>query len=275
MRFRARELWLALAGLVAFQNLLLLPTSQEGQNLLIFTMLLWGGALICIEDQLPTLEPNPGRIGLLLGGVLLVAVVVRSARIVHYDPVIYPLTVVAGLALALLCVPPSQLGRFRDPLLILLLLPLSKLLQVAIPQALLSTSTAAATAVQLQALGFQAAVEGRDLLLPGGNLFVEDGCNGFDLIMQVVAVAVIFLLAFPLRSGPKRLLMLVVAPLIGFATNVMRIALLAVINASDWPHHKALFVFFHETEGSLVFAALSVSLFALLYLRLLEPELDG
>lgn len=274
MRLRARELWLALAALVALQNLLVLHTTQDSPNLVVFALLLWGGALICLEDQLPELEPNPGRIGLLIGGVLLVATVLRSSAIVHLDSVIYPLTVLAGLALALLCVPPRQLGRFRDPLLILMLLPISKVIAVA-NDVQLSMATAGASSVLLQALGFEAVMDGRQVLLPGGSVLVAGPCNGLDMILQVAAIAVIFLMAFPLRRWPQRLLLLVAATLIGFACNVVRISLLAVIHADGGGGAKWWFDFFHESNGSLVFSAVGVTIFALLYLRVLERELSG
>jgi len=275
VRLKARELWLALAALVALQNLLVLHTTQDSPNLVVFALLLWGGALICLEDQLPALEPNPGRTGLVVGGVLLVAVLLRSGRILHYDAVIYPLTVLAGLALALLCVPPRQLGRFRDPLLILLLLPLNKLLEVLAPVPLLSRATAAASALLLQAVGFESSVDGTHVLLPGGSVSVWASCTGIDMILQVAAIAVIFLLAFPVRHWPLRLLLLVLAPLIGFASNVGRISLLAVIHAQGGPSSQWWFDFFHESNGSLLFAAIGVTVFARLYLHLLEAELDG
>lgn len=273
MRFRARELWLALAALVALQNLLVIHNTQDSPTLVVFALLLWGGALICLEDQLPELEPNPGSAGLLVGGVLLVAVLLRSGRILHYDAVIYPLTVLAGLALAMLCVPLGKLGRFRDPLLILLLLPLYKLIEVTAPESRLSLATAGASGVLLQALGFEAAVSGRQVLLPSGSVSVAGVCNGIDMILQVAAIAVIFLLAFPLQGWPQRLLVLAAAPLIGFASNVGRISLLAVIHSEGGSGARWWFDFFHESNGSLVFAALGVSVFALLYLRVLEREL--
>lgn len=274
MLLRARELWLALAALVALQNLLVLHTTQDSPTLVVFALLLWGGALICLEDQLPTLDPSPGRTGLLVGGVLLVAVLFRAGRILHYDAVVYPLTVLAGLSLALLCVPLRQLGRFRDPLLILLLMPLNKLLEVIAPVPSLSRATALASGVLLQALGFEASVDGPQVLLPGGSVSVWGACTGIDMILQVSAIAVIFLLAFPLQGWPQRMLMLAAAPLIGFVSNVGRIALLAVIHAEGGTGGRWWFAFFHDSNGSLVFAAVGVSVFALLYLRVLERQLS-
>lgn len=275
MQFRAREIWLSLAALVALQNLLVLHTTQDNPTLVVFALLLWGGALICLEDQLPALVPNPGRTGLVVGGMLLTAVVLRSGRILHLDAVIYPLTMLAGLALALLCVPLRQLGRFRDPLLILLLLPLSLLIKVMTPEASLSVATAAASTVLLQAVGFEATFSGRQVLMPGGNVSVGGPCNGVDMILQVAAIAMVFLLAFPLRGWAKRLLILAAAPLIGFLFNVVRISLLAVINAHGGSGATWWFDFFHESNGSLVFSALGVTVFAQLYLQVLEHQLNG
>jgi exosortase/archaeosortase family protein len=86
-------------------------------------------------------------------------------------------------------------------------------------------------------------------------------------------VAVIFLLAFPLRRWSDRWLVLLAAVPLAIASNVIRISLLALIVGLRVPHQTALFVFFHDDMGSLVFSVLAVLLLGKLYLRLIDRQL--
>jgi exosortase/archaeosortase family protein len=90
---------------------------------------------------------------------------------------------------------------------------------------------------------------------------------------QIVCVAVIFLLAFPIRSWTSRTVVLLVAPVIGLVCNTFRIALLAVFAGNGQGKGSWLFDFFHESTGSLVFSGVAVMIFGMVYMRLLEREL--
>ena len=74
-----RRLWLLLAAAVASQNVALLFHTQGGQAS-VMGLLIWAGALICLEDRLPLLRPQPNRVQLVLGSVLLLWVIGRSAQ---------------------------------------------------------------------------------------------------------------------------------------------------------------------------------------------------
>ena len=102
---------------------------------------------------------------------------------------------------------------------------------------------------------------------------VNPSCSGRNTISQLFAVAAIFIGAFPLRQRWLSLLLLALSPLLGFLGNCFRIACLALINSSDWAEKKYWFDFFHESEGSLVFAAISVSVFAWGYLKIMDRQL--
>lgn len=267
-----RNLWLLLALLVASQNCSVFHTSQDDKVALL-AVLVWGGALICLEDQLETMRPRPGWIGLLLGTALLLAVLARTTVILHGDGLLFALAPLAGLALALLCQPLRQLPRFRDPLLCLLLLPAYRLFLLLLPEQPLSRLTARITAAGMSLLGLDVVLQGTDVLLPGGGVRVAGPCSGSETIGQLLCIAVIFLLAFPLRSWVGRCFLLLVAPVIGLLANALRIAVLALLTTPGLGSGRQLFAFFHEQAGSLVFAALGVSLYGWLYLRLLEWDL--
>ena len=267
-----RNLWLLLALLVATQNSAVFHTSQSA-NVTVLAVMIWGGALICIEDQLDDLEPNPGLFGLLVGSILLLWALARTAVILHWDGLIFLLAPLAGLALALLCLPLRQLGRFRDPLLCLLLLPSFALLMRVLPEEPLSLLTARGAGFWLSILGLDVVVQGRSVMLPGGGVQVLAACNGLDMMAQILCVGLIFMLAFRIRSWFSRLLLFAAAPVIGLVCNTFRIALLAGCAGVGQGKGSPLFTFFHDETGSLVFSGVAVFVYGLLYINLLEREL--
>lgn len=267
-----RNLWLLLALLVATQNCAVFHTSQSA-NVAVLALMIWGGAMICIEDQLDDLRPSPGALGLILGSLLLVWVMARTAVVLHWDGLLFLLAPLAGLALSLLCLPLHQIGRFRDPLLGLMLLPSFALLMRVLPEQPISLLTARIAGVWLAALGLDVLVQGRLVMLPAGGVEVLSACNGLDMMAQILCVGLIFLLAFRIRSWFSRLLLFLCAPLIGLVANSFRIALLAGFAGMGQGKGSSLFTFFHEDSGSLVFSGVAVFVYGMLYMRLLEREL--
>ncbi|MCP9833679.1 MULTISPECIES: exosortase/archaeosortase family protein [unclassified Cyanobium] len=267
-----RNLWLALSAAVAIQNVAVFQSSQS-EHITVFSLLVWGGAVICMEDQFEDLEPRPAAWGLIIGTLVLLWVLTRSAVILHWDGLLFALAPIGGAALGLLAEKPSQLGRFRDPLLCLMLLPGFALLMRILPEAPISLLTARVSGFWLSILGLDVIVNARSVLLPGGGVKVLGPCNGVDLMAQILCVGVIFLLAFPIRSWTSRFLLFLAAPLIGLICNTFRIALLAVFAGNGYSKGSWWFDFFHESTGSLVFSGVAVLIFGRLYMQLLEREL--
>ncbi len=267
-----RNLWLALAAAVAVQNIAVFQSSQS-EHTTVFAVLVWGGAVICMEDQFEDLRPRPAAWGLVIGTLLLIWVLARSAVILHWDGLLFALAPIGGLALGLLAEKPAGLGRFRDPLLCLMLLPGFALLMRTLPEEPISLLTAEVSGFWLSILGLDVSVNARSVLLPAGGVKVLGPCNGVDLMAQILCVGVIFLLAFPIRSWTSRCLLFLAAPLIGLICNTFRIALLAVFAGNGNSKGSWWFDFFHESTGSLVFSGVAVLVFGMVYMRLLEREL--
>lgn len=267
-----RNLWLLLAAAMACQSVAVFTSSQDA-HIGVYALLVWGGALICMEDQLEGLEPRPSRVGLLLGSLLLLWVLARTARILFWDGMLFMLAPMAGLALALLIVPPRRLGQLRETLLCLWMLPAFAVLMRVMPEEPLSLLTARLSGQWLGILGIDTFVNGRSVIVPDGGVTVLGACNGLDMIAQIVCVGLIFLMAFPIRSNLSRLLALLAAPLIGLLANTVRIALLALITTTGQGKGAMWFEFFHKEMGSLVFSGLAVYLFGMVYMHLLEREL--
>lgn len=267
-----RELWIWLAAIVVI-NHLVLAYRMQSIDFVVLAALTWGGALLCIEDRLPDLKPEPSHLSLVLGGLLLVACFWRSAQVFHPEPVIHLLALPQAVGLALLVVPIRQLLRFVAPLIVAGMLVVELLLPELIPLKALSRLTAQVSGGMLNLTGFEAIVAAQQIWLPNGGVHVNNACAGREIITQLICVATIFLLAFPLKQKGWRVTMLLLAPLMAILVNAARIALLAWINASELAEKAYWFKFMHEDDGSLIFGAISVSLFAWSYLKLLDRQL--
>jgi len=269
----ARNAWLLIASTVAIQNIVVFHTSQN-ESMTIFAILIWGGALICMEDLIETLYPAPNAIVAMLASLVLFFVLFRTSLVLHSDGVLFLLPPLAAVSLFLLIEKPKFILKFRDSLLSMLLFPANILLMRIVPEVPLSLLTAKLAAFWLSILGLDPIVNGRDVFLKGGGVTVLGACNGLDMIAQVICISIIFLLAFRLHSPISRFLILLIAPLIGLLSNTIRIALLTIFSANGSGHGYGFwFDFFHKQTGSLIFSGLAVFVFGSVYMRFLEHEL--
>ncbi|MFN5119191.1 MAG: exosortase/archaeosortase family protein [Cyanobacteriota bacterium] len=268
----ARNLWLWLAAAVACQNLAVFHSSQSA-SVTVFALLVWGGALICMEDQLESLRPSPTRLGQLAGGLLILFIIFRTSRILQWDGLLFLLAPASAIGLGLLCDKPRNLLRFKESFLCLLLIPAFALIMRLIPETPLSVATAAISGIWLNIIGIDASIESRKVMLQGGGVEVLGPCNGVDMMAQILCISIIFLLAFPINSLKSRLLLLLSAPTIGLISNTIRIALLAFFSGNGNGKGTPLFTFFHDDAGSLIFSGIAVFVFGSLYMNLLEREL--
>jgi cyanoexosortase A len=271
-----RNLWLTLCSLVATQNLIVFTNSQITGNA-ITALLVWGGSLICMEDQIEDLKPKPSFASLFVGTFLVLYCLFRTSSIFNSDSFLYFLVPVAGVGLTLMVGSFREVLRFRDSLIILCLLPIFVIIQVLVATYItddLSLLTAKFVLFWLGVLGISPVqLIGDTVYTSGGAVQVMHECNGFEMIMQMVITAVIFLVAFPLRSRLGKTIIILSAPILGFVVNSLRISLLAVFTSLNSSSGRYLFDFFHEQAGSLIFSGFAVFLLGYLYLAILEREL--
>jgi exosortase/archaeosortase family protein len=171
----------------------------------------------------------------------------------------------------------KNIYRYKDSLIVLCLLPLFVIIQIVFSTYTtrdLSLLTAKAVMMWLTFFGIEPVKLVQDIVfVNGGAVQVMHECNGFEMIMQMIITALIFLLAFPLRSRLGRILVISLAPFIGFIVNSVRIAFLAVFTSFNSNFGSLMFNFFHEEAGSLIFSGLAVFLLGYLYLAILNREL--
>jgi cyanoexosortase A len=259
-----RDLWLLLVGLIALDLLLISLLTQPVDEVL-NVVLVFGGAVLVFHAPPAGWQPRPGRIGRWVGVALLVAVLWRSHRTLGFDFISTLLPLLAGVGLALLAAPVSQLRSFLPSLSILALLPVIRAVGWLTPLGPLSVATAWLTKQLLWLCGYTAVQLGTLVKLQGGGVNVGGPCAGLGILLQLLLVAVIFAVAFPMRQRWQNGLMIMVAPLMGMVANGMRITLLALLITSNLANKKWWFDFFHEHWGSLLFSGLGMQLFVWLY----------
>lgn len=263
-RRRRELLLLQLPSGIAAAQLTLLWRNPGGGNFLVINLLVWFCACLHWLDRLD--DPNRplqwSPLAPLSVLPLVWSLLVLSRPHTLYDPLLnaVPLATLMGLALLL----PASPWR---GLLALGLLPLFHyaLIQYT-PTALLADLTAQFTASLLWLLGVPVLVLGNRMQLPGHQLLVGEGCTGVNALSLCIA-SVVALLVIHGPLSPRRLLLLVIAaPAVAFLVNGLRVTLLALLpvrTAADGVVKSAAFNFWHDGEGSTLFALVAVSVLML------------
>jgi exosortase len=118
-----------------------------------------------------------------------------------------------------------------------------------------------ATAVEwlLDGVGYTVLREATVLHLPDRTFVVSDACSGFAALYAALSVA--FLLACIARSHPRRVALLLAAPLLATVANVVRVSILVVLtyHFGDW----FIDSFFHPASGVATFVIVLFSLLAI------------
>lgn len=268
--------WKLLACLQLVMSVWLVEATQHHPSLTLLAVVIWGGAAICMEDRLDSLKIGPSRPSLLAGITLLAYATWRSAAVADQDSSVYVLPILQGLGLALLARPVRHVPIFSPALIVLSLFPLQLLIARFIPDVWLSVVTGKASQWILLIFGVNAALQGRVLSLGEvGGVRIHESCNGVDMIAQVTIIAIVFVLAFPIRSKLSRFFYVSLAPLVAFAFNAFRISILAVISSSSLPNKDQLFDFLHLEWGGFVFAGLATVVIGQLYMALINRELGN
>ena len=259
-----RELWGLLAAIFAL-FLLQLSLLTKWPDVALNMVLVMGGAVLVLNSPPAGWQPRPGRIGRWVGVALLVVLLWFGQRLMSSDFLSSLLPLLAGIALALLAAPASKLRPFLKSFCVLALLPVVSAVSTLTPLGPLSVATAWLAKQMLSICGYTAVQLGTLVKLQGGGVIVSGACAGLGILLQLLLVAVIFALAFPMRHRWQNGLLIVVAPLLGIVVNGMRITLLALFVTSSLPNRQWWFEFFHDHWGSLLFSGLGMQLFVWLY----------
>lgn len=265
--------WTVLAGLQALLSIWLIQATQQDHGITLLIVVVWGGAAICMEDQLATLEVRPSRFSIMAGLTLLAYATWRSTIVLYLDSMVYLLPVIQGVGLALMARPMRQLWRFREPLIVLTLFPLQFLAFKLLPEAWLSVSTGKIGQLIMLLFGVQATSSGRLFSIGDAAVSIQPACSGAGQIAQLAVIGIVFVMAYPIRSRTAKTIFLISAPLIGYLVNSFRICLLALIVGSSLPQRQEWFDFFHDEWGSLVFSGIATVILGQIYMGLINRQL--
>lgn len=252
------------AGLIALH--LTLTSRTENTDLFGTMLLFWGVVCFLIWERHESLNLESGVFGSCFGASLIALILLKSSSISGYDFFIRATPFLSGISLALLASGTKGLKQYWQELLILAYTAIPPgLIGVFVNVALL---TAKFSAFILHYLGFEVVRKGVFLVLEKGSVEVYHGCSGVNAILQVLGLALVFLLMFPTTMGQK-IVVPIIAVLIGFIVNAARVALMAVLVSLSQPE---AFKYWHEGNGSVIFSMIAVFIFGLFCWFAILPE---
>ncbi|MBE9006339.1 cyanoexosortase A [Fortiea sp. LEGE XX443] len=177
---------------------------------------------------------------------------------------------IAALGLSLLASGVKGLKQYWQELVIIFFAGVPKVLIFALLDITpLSVLTAKFSTLILWYSGFEVYLQDVYINLPTGGIKVAENCAGIEWICHLLGLSVIGLLMFP-PDPKKRIFVPIVAVIIAFIVNAVRVAILAVIAANQ--DQQAAFKFWHVGDGSFVFGMITVIIFGLFYWLLLNQE---
>jgi exosortase/archaeosortase family protein len=230
------------------------------------------GAVLVGERSFPGRQLRPNALGLILGSALLMWVLFRSHLISTWNAGASLLPLLSGISLALMAVPVQGLGPYIPSLFVLALSPLMRALMVLGSAPLFIYINAKITEFFLILAGLPVFQEGDQVLLPGGGVAIGGPCTGIDTILQLLIIAIVFAIAFPMRYRWQNIVMGFCAVAFGLMLNGARLALLALITASSIPSKTWWFDLFHTGFPSLLFPGIGALFFMQMYTQWIEHQ---
>lgn len=219
------------------------------------SILCWGAVLSLLGEKRHKLNLESDFFSSLLGLLLIAFVLLRSLFMTSIDSLFYLSPFITALGLAMLASGVKGLKQYWLELIIVLALN--------VPVGLLTdriditTLTAKFATVILTYLGFEVIREGVNIILPTGAVEVVHGCSGLESMVQLLRLAVLFLVMFPTKLA-KKILVPIVAVLVAFLVNVVRIALMAILVAHS---SQETFEYWHTGAGSQIYFLISILIF--------------
>lgn len=251
-------LLLAIATGITSIHFTLLEQSGN-QNVISVSILIWLTAVSLVWDkrQENNLKLDSNLFATILGIILIAMALLRSVSTSGYHFFLAPW--ICAIGLVLLTAGFQGFRHYWQEISIFSLFLLYPALIHFLGMISMDKLTAMFSTFILWILGFQVYRDGVFIILPTGRVEVFYGCAGIDIVTLMIICSILLFFIVPLRNSQK-LFCLLLAPLIGFIVNSMRIGLLAFLVADA---NKEAFKYWHGEDGSLGFAMASVVLFGL------------
>lgn len=250
----------AIAISLAVLNLTLAWIHTRNADLVAIMALCWGIMAYSLWTRRQSLTFRSELYSTAAGSLLIIWALSKSWVMPDYDPFIRIQPFIFCLGLGLLASSAKRLGAYRKELGILLVLALPEGLLAQFIDQLINISDVAAqsTTAMLWYFGFEVKRQGVFVLLPTGGIEVYRGCSGLKAMLELLRLALIFLVMVP-TSLLEKLVVPLVAVSLAYGVNVIRLVAMTLLAASD---RQVAFHYWHEGEGSNLFPVLAMLLFA-------------
>ncbi|MBW4672015.1 MAG: cyanoexosortase A [Cyanomargarita calcarea GSE-NOS-MK-12-04C] len=268
-QLKSSQFWLLgiAASLIAIH--LTLTLRANNSNLLGSSFLFWGVISSLIWEERHKLNLSSGIFSSLLGISIIAIVLLKTASLISFGGFLYLLPFIFAIALALLASGFQGLRQYQAQLLTLFFLGVPKLLPPSLTD--ISIFTAKFSSFVLWYSGFNVVRNDVNIHLPTGSVEVYSACSGTEAVFQLLGLAILFLLMFP-QNLIRKIFIPVVAIILAFIVNGLRVALLAILVANG---QQKAFQYWHHGDGSLIFSLIAVLLFGLfcwLLMRMNAPD---
>lgn len=229
----------------------------DNSSLFSVSCLFWAAVCSLLWDRRNDLYLESGMFSSLFAFSVLIVLLVKAASLTSFGVFLLVLPPLLGFCVALLASGFKRLAQYKKELLILIVFSITNLIP-KIPFDL-SQFTAKFAAFILWYMGTEVVRNGEKIHLTTGSVEVYSGCSGIELIGQMLGIACLFLLMFPLNIK-KIILIPIVATIVAFTVNGFRVALMANLVASN---QQEAFKYWHEGDGSLIFSLMAVLCFGI------------
>lgn len=229
------------------------------ENLISISMILLGAVLFISWENHDKLSIKSDVYSKFIGIGIIAFVILKSAYISSFEPFVQFSPLLSAIGVGLFASGVKGLKQYWQQLVLLLTLAIP--LEAIIPYIVdLAPATAKLSAIMLSCLGFKAHSQGIDVFLPTGAVAVSPHCTGLNIISRLLRLSILLLVMFP-SNWIKSIFVPIVAVLIAFIGNGIRVAVLAVCVANS---QQGSFDFFHGPGGH-IFTITSVVVFGSFY----------
>ncbi len=226
-------------------------------DVLTISILFWATVIYLLWERRASLRLTSTLLATLAGMALLILVALKGTF--FYTPFAQITPLISLVALILIASGFGGWRQYPKELTVMAILVSSTLATTLAAPYLdkLALVTAQFGHLVLLYSGFDALRQGTLIRLPTGAIDVYAGCSGFESMMQLLRLALLFLVLFPAQLWQKFLVPLV-ALSIAFAVNGMRVALMAVLVAGG---DLNTFEYWHQGDGSNIFSVVAMLAF--------------
>lgn len=209
-----------------------------------------------IKEKHYSLKLESGFLSSLLGLLILILIFTNSTFQLNTGILLSFSPFISAFGLALIASGFKGLKQYWIELLTILFFSLRTWIP-SINSIDISPITARFSAMLLWYTGFDVSRSGTTLNLPTGSVLVYHGCSGIVLILDTLSLAILFLFMFEL-TWKQKFFMPLVAAVLGFVVNSIRVCLMAILVAQG---DQQGFKYWHDGDGSLLFSVIAAFIF--------------